>query len=161
MEAEIQKRKEAQVAAIEATKASVRALIEAREKYRRFKLRKTREGWGRYGRGLRTLSQREVSLFRDIKSVLLEIKSAARLPPPEALAVDAAVAQQLAAAPPPVPQPAPVPRPVAPPPADPAPAPLPPEAPPPADPAPVPLPPEVPPPVDPAYVPDEEEEARE
>jgi hypothetical protein len=143
-EAELQRRRDARAAALETSKAAVRALISGREKYRRFKVRKTRDGWGRYASGLRKLAQREASLFNEIRSALSAIREAAALAPPEAVAVEAALGRQLEAAPPPVPPPAER----APPPAEPAP--------PAAEPAPPPVEP-APPPVEPAPPPAEPE----
>ena len=60
--------------ALENLKQSIRDLIDFRQKYNAFKIRKLVSGWTRYGTALKTASESELEAFKAIQHILLDMK---------------------------------------------------------------------------------------
>ncbi|EAX92633.1 hypothetical protein TVAG_421570 [Trichomonas vaginalis G3] len=75
LEAAIEKYKSLKAEALELTKQRLRDVIEAREAYNKFKVRRFQHGWILYGQTLRDESQKEASYLKQIEELLLSLKS--------------------------------------------------------------------------------------
>jgi hypothetical protein len=74
LEISISKAKDGKRVAVEKSKEAIRNLINAREKYTRFKVRRLKQGWIRYGTGLSTTCEKEIELFTRLRNILEDMK---------------------------------------------------------------------------------------
>ena len=71
----IEKARENKKNSLEKVIESLKKIIEIREKYNKFKVRRFREGWARYGLALKNESEKETELLERIKELLNNLKS--------------------------------------------------------------------------------------
>jgi hypothetical protein len=67
--------KSKKAAALNEVREKMRLLVQGKDAYNRFKLRRFNNGWQLYGEGLRTASEKEIVIFRRIRGYLDQISS--------------------------------------------------------------------------------------
>jgi len=93
LEANIEKLREQSRQQLEKTKATLDVLIQVREKYNKFKVRRFTQGWTLYGNALKVESAKEAELLGQVEELLNELK--ARLEGKELDTVTEALQNQL------------------------------------------------------------------
>jgi hypothetical protein len=86
---------------LEAAKTAILDLIRERQKYRKFKIRKLREGWSKYAAVLKSTADVETGVFNQVKGVLAEMREFQEPPPEEVAQIGQEIEAQLGQAPPP------------------------------------------------------------
>lgn len=80
LEAAIDKAKHTKATALDNLKQSIRDLIEARKKYDAFKIRRLVSGWTRYGNALKTACDSELTVYKEIQTLVNDLKANAPQP---------------------------------------------------------------------------------
>lgn len=97
LEGKIQTLKGLKKEALEETKKRLQFLIDTREKYNNFKIRRFAQGWLKYGTALKEESEKEVELLAQVEELLNKLKD--ELESGTVQKVEAAISEQVANAP--------------------------------------------------------------
>ena len=97
LEGNIERLKGLKQEALDETKRKLQVLIDTREKYNQFKVRRFTHGWTTYGTALKTESEKEAELLTQVEELLNELKG--ELESGTAQQVTEAIKQQVDAAP--------------------------------------------------------------
>jgi hypothetical protein len=97
LEANIERLKGLKKEALEETKRRLQVLINTREKYNNFKVRRFTQGWLKYGTALKQESEKEVELLTQVEELLNELKG--QLESGTVQKVEAAITEQVGNAP--------------------------------------------------------------
>ena len=111
-ENEIEKLKSQKARALDLVKEKLNKLIEEREKYNKFKVRRLCEGWSRYGHALKVESENESAAIDRIQECLQEMKAHNSFNPSDLQHIEKSLEEHINAAPAPEPTPVPVEEPV-------------------------------------------------
>jgi hypothetical protein len=85
-------------AALERTKAELARMIETRDRFLKFKIRRLRSAWITYGNAMKKLTEDEIEKFGEVRSVLQGFRIAQEELPAEVGRVESAIVQAVEAA---------------------------------------------------------------
>lgn len=108
LEAEIEKCKSQKAKYLDLVKTNLSALILAREKYDKFKVRRLCEGWTRYGHALKVESENESAIIDRIQECLAEMKGQNSVNPENLTQIESALQKHIESSPEPEFTPTPV-----------------------------------------------------
>jgi hypothetical protein len=91
--AAVNKAKAEKKAALEGFKAAVKRLIDLRVRYAAFKVRRSREGWLRYGKALKLMGETESVLFKELKVACQGFRKTGAVSPQKMDEVEGAILQ--------------------------------------------------------------------
>ncbi|OHT17291.1 hypothetical protein TRFO_41129 [Tritrichomonas foetus] len=74
LEFNVQKAKEDKIAALERLKQSVRDMLQARQKYNAFKIKRLVSGWTRYGEAMKVACEAEAATFDALRSEISQLR---------------------------------------------------------------------------------------